>query len=152
VAEGEYLSLRAAANRLGVSVFVFRGMAKRAGLSIGGRVGQPQVSASEVEALLKHTRIPPGSYGPGSVPYTGRNCDVLDAVMKRHGWTDDQLALVVGVDADRVPRWRSSGVPNGYVRALRTLAGSDAVDSLDIAHVLPDGSRRRLVGRPLQRE
>ncbi len=138
---GEWLSVRAAANRLGVSTFVFRAMAKRAGISIGGRTGHPQVPGSEVEALRSGTRIPPGSYGPGSVPYTDRNRHLLDAVVERHGWSEDQVAEAVGVDVDRVRRWRSTGVPNGYVPALRTLADSDTTD---VAHLLPEGSRRRL--------
>jgi hypothetical protein len=116
-------------------------MAKRAGTSIGGRTGHPQVPGSEVEALRSGARIPAGSYGPGSVPYTDRNRYLLDAVVERHGWSEDQVAEAVGVDVDRVRRWRSTGVPNGYVPALRTLADSDTTD---VAQLLPEGSRRRL--------
>ncbi len=107
----EFLSVRTAANRLGGSTFTFRGMAQRAGITIQGRIGRPQVRASQVDALLKGTRIPPGSYGPGSVPYTDRDRDFLDAVVERHGWTDAQVAQAVGVDPGRVHRWRSTGSP-----------------------------------------
>jgi hypothetical protein len=58
LSDSERPSIRAAANRLGVSVFVFWGTAQRAGISIRGQVDQPQVSASQAEAILKHTQIP----------------------------------------------------------------------------------------------
>jgi hypothetical protein len=47
---------------------------------------------------------------PQVVPYGGRtnaaemcNRDLLDAVLERHGWTDDQVAQAVGVEPDRNP-------------------------------------------------
>ena len=68
---------------------------------------------------MRTSRFPTGRYGRGSVPYGGRanatevqHLDLLDAVLSRHGWTDDHLAQAVGVDSNRIAKWRSMGVPN----------------------------------------
>jgi hypothetical protein len=58
-------------------------------------------------------------------------------------WSDARLAREVGVDADTVGRWRSTGVPNSYRRALRALRDA-AHDGQDVAALLPCGSRCRL--------
>jgi hypothetical protein len=47
--------------------------------------------------------------------------DLLDAVVAGLSWTDARLAREVGVDANSVGRWRSTGVPNSYLPALRAL-------------------------------
>jgi hypothetical protein len=159
VTDGEWLPVRSAAARLGLSTFAFRGIAQRAGITIQRRIGHPQVLASQVDALLRNSRISTGRYGRGSVPYGGRknatevrHVGLLDGVVQRHGWTDAEVAQAVGVDSDRIARWRSIGVANGYLPALRALAESDTVDPLHIARLLPEGSRRRLVQSPREPE
>jgi hypothetical protein len=56
-------------------------------------------------------------------PHAGElwHLELLDTVVPRHGWTDGQFAQTLGVKPDCIPRWRSFGVPNCYVPALRSL-------------------------------
>jgi hypothetical protein len=128
VSDIEWVTVAEAAARLGISDSGFRGLAKREEVLVRRRGSQPGVSAEQVEALRMRSRIPPGSYGPELVPYKGRSnagevryLELLDAVVARRRWTDAQVAKALGVQTDRVPRWRSHGVPNCYVPALRAL-------------------------------
>jgi hypothetical protein len=76
-----------------------------------------------------------------------RHLDLLDAVEASLSWSDARLAQEIGVNPDTVGRWRSTGVPNSYLpalRALRDAARNRRLDSLDIAPLLPWGSRCRL--------
>jgi hypothetical protein len=67
------------------------------------------------------------------VPYKGRrnavevrHLELLDAVVARRRWSDAQVAKAIGVQTDRIPRWRSHGVPNCYVSALRALRDDES--------------------------
>jgi hypothetical protein len=150
-----WIGLTDAAARLGLSDSSFLGLAEREGISITHRGGRRGVVATELDDYLKRCQIRPGSYGAGSVPYKGRrspleapHLDLLDAVVSGLSWSDARLAQELGVDADWIGRWRSSGVPNSYLpalRALREAASKVRLVGLDIASLLPSGSRSRLV-------
>jgi hypothetical protein len=76
-----------------------------------------------------------------------RHLDLLDAVVAGLSWSDTRLAQQVGADNHTVRRWRSSGVPNSYLPALRSLRDATAkrgIDRVDLAPLLPWGSRCRL--------
>jgi hypothetical protein len=103
-----------------------------------------------VNAILRRSQIATGSYSSRSVPYRGRrnstdvaHLELLDAVLASRGWSDTELADALGVDAYRHRRWRSVGVPNAYIPALRALRYSDG-DTPDVSALLPQGSRRRV--------
>jgi hypothetical protein len=112
------------------------------------------VTTADLDAYLERCPIALGSHGPGSVPYKGRqtatevrHLDLLDAVAVGLSWSDARLAREVGVDAATVGRWRTTGMPNSYLpalRALRDVARNGRLDGLDIAPLLPWGSRCRL--------
>ena len=68
VTDAEWLPHRHAAARLGVSTFVLRGIAKRAGITLQGQVGHPKVSASDLDALLQDTRCRPGTTAEARFP------------------------------------------------------------------------------------
>jgi hypothetical protein len=130
------------------------GLAQREGIAITDWSGRRGVITADLDAYLERCRIALGSYGPGSVPYKGRqtatevrHLDLLEAVAVGLSWSDARLAREVGVDPETVERWRSTGVPNGYLsalRALRDVARNGRLDSLDLAPLLPWGSRCRL--------
>ena len=129
---GKWLTVPEAAARLGLSPSGFRGLAKRVGIAIQRRGNRPGVPAWEVKALQVQSQIPTGSYGRGSVPYKGRSnaaevrhLELLDAVVNSRRWTDAQVARALGLHSDRIPRWRSRGVPNCYVPALRALRNGE---------------------------
>jgi hypothetical protein len=76
-----------------------------------------------------------------------RHLDLLDAVVAGLSWADARLAREVGVNIDTVARWRSAGVPNSYLpalRALRDAARERRADRVDLAPLLPWGNRCRL--------
>jgi hypothetical protein len=143
-----------AAARLGLSPHSFVSLAEREGIAITERYGRRGVTAAELDAYVARCQIPRGSYSSGSVPYKGRrgpgqvrHLDLLDELAGLLSWDDADLARRVGVDIDTVGRWRSTGVSNGYLRALRALrdaARNGRLDDLDIAQMLPWGSRCRL--------
>jgi hypothetical protein len=149
-----WIRLTDAAARLGLSGSGFLGLAERQGIAITERSGRRGVATAELNAYLERCRIPPGSYRPELVPCKGRDSpvevrhlDLLDAVAVDRSWSDARLAQEVGVDATTVGRWRSTGVPNSYLpalRALRDAARDGRLDRLDIAPLLPWGSRSRL--------
>jgi hypothetical protein len=124
------------------------------GIAITLRYGRRGVTAAQLDAFVERCRIAPASYGPKLVPYKGHNgpaevrhLDLLDAVAAGLSWTDARLAREVGVNTDTVARWRSAGVPNSYVpalRALRDAVGRRRADRVDLAPLLPWGSRCRL--------
>jgi hypothetical protein len=61
--------------------------------------------------------------------------DLLDEVAGILSWDNTDLAQQVWVDIDTVGRWRSTGLPNGYLRdarALRDAARKGCLDGLDI--------------------
>jgi hypothetical protein len=132
----------------------FLGLAEREGIAITQRYGRRGVAAAEPDAYLERCRIAPGNYSPVSVHYKGRHnaaevrhLDLLDAVETGLSWSDTRLAREVGVDAETVAPWRFAGVPNSYLpalRALRDATGKRRVDRLDLASLLPWGSRCRL--------
>jgi hypothetical protein len=149
-----WISLTEAAIRPRLSRSGFLGLAQREGIAITERYGRRGVASAELNGYLERCRIAPGSYSPGSVPYKGRrgpgqvrHLDLLDEVAGLLSWDDADLARRVGVDIDSVGRWRSTGVPNGYLpalRALRDIARNGRLDGLDLAPLLPWGSRCRL--------
>jgi hypothetical protein len=149
-----WVRLTDAATQLGMSRSGFVRLAQREGISITQRYGRRGVAAAELDAFLERCRIAPGSYGPEVVPYKGHNgpaevrhLDLLDAVAAGLSWTDARLAREVGVNTDTVTRWRSAGIPNSYLpalRALRDAARHGRADGLDVASLLPWGSRCRL--------
>jgi hypothetical protein len=149
-----WISLTDAAIRLRLSRSGFVGLAQREGITITERSGRPGVTTAELDAYLERCRIFLGSYGPGSVPYRGRqtatevrHLDLLETVTAGLSRSDARLAREVGVNPETVERWRSTGVPNGYLpalRALRDAARNGRLDGLDIAPLLPWGSRCRL--------
>jgi hypothetical protein len=149
-----WIRLTHAANQLGLSRSSFLGLAEREGIAITERYGRRGVTAAQLDAYLERCRIAPGSYGPELVPYKGHNgpavvrhVDLLDPVGAGLSWTDARLAQEVGVDPETVQRWRSTGVPNGYLpalRALRDAACNGRLDGLDLAPMLSWGSRCRL--------
>jgi hypothetical protein len=112
------------------------------------------VAAAELDAFLRRCRIPPASYGPELVPYKGHNgpaevrhVDLLDAVAAGLSWSDARLAQEIRVDPETVDRWRSTGVPNSYLPALRALVEATRnrrADGLNLTPLLPWGSRCRL--------
>jgi hypothetical protein len=132
----------------------FLGLVEREGIAITERYGRRGVTAAQLEAFVERCRIAPGSYGPELVPYKGRqtatevrHLDLLEAVVAGLSWTDARMAREVGVNTDTVVRWRSAGVPNSYLpalRALRNATGKRRVDRVDLAPLLPWGSRCRL--------
>jgi hypothetical protein len=84
-----------------------------------------------------------GHSGPAEVRYL----DLLDTVASGLSWSDARRAREVGVNIGTVARWRSAGVPNSYLpvlRALRDAPRTRRVDRLDLASLLPWGSRCRL--------
>jgi hypothetical protein len=130
---GKWLTVPEAAARLGLSPGGFRGLAKRVGITIQRRGNRPGVSAWEVKALRVHSQIPTGSYSRESMPYKGRrnagevqHLELLDSVASGRRWTDTRVANALGVHRDRIPRWRSHGVPNCYVPALRALRDGES--------------------------
>jgi hypothetical protein len=149
-----WIRLTDAAARLGMSRTGFLCLAEREGIAITQRYGQRGIAAAELDAFVKRCRIAPGSYGPPLVPYKGRfspgevrHLDLLDTVGTGLSWSDARLAREVGVNADTVKRWRSTGIPNSYLpalRALREAARLGGLDDLDLASLLPWGSRCRL--------
>jgi transcriptional regulator with XRE-family HTH domain len=149
-----WIRLSDATAQLGLPRSSFLSLAERKGIAITERYGRRGVAATDLDALLERCRIAPSSYGPPLVPYTGhgspvevRHLELLDAVAAALSWNDARLAVELGIDATTVSRWRSKGVPNSYLpalRALREAAGTGPVDRLDIAPLLPWGSRCRL--------
>jgi hypothetical protein len=149
-----WIRLTDAAARLGLSRSGFVGLAEREGIAITHRGGRRGVIAAELDDYLGRCRISPASYGPELVPYCGRSSpaevrhlDLLDAVGAGLSWSDARLARDVGVNIDTVARWRSAGVPNSYLPALRPLrdaTGEGRLERLDLAPLLPWGSRCRL--------
>jgi hypothetical protein len=149
-----WIRLTHAANQLGLSRSSFLGLAEREGIVITERYGRRGVTAAQLDAYLERCRIAPGSYGPELVPYKGHNgpaqvrhVDLLDAVVAGLSCTDARLAQQVGLDARTVQRWRSNGVLNSYLPALRALLQATSnrrADGPDLAPVLPWGSRCRL--------
>jgi hypothetical protein len=126
-------------------------LAEKEGIAMTEWYGRRGVTAAELDAYLARCQIPRGSYSSGSVPYKGRrgpgqvrHLDLLDEVAGNLFWDDADLARRVGVDINTVGRWRLTGVPNGYLRALRDAARNGRLDGLDIAALLPWGSRCRL--------
>jgi hypothetical protein len=115
-------------------------MAKREGLAVRRRGNRLGVMASAPDEWGIPARNPPGSYSRGSVPYKGRrdatevrHLDLLNAVLDGRGWTDAQLAVVLGVHNDRILRWRAYGVPNLYVFGLRVLVNRSSPEGPGIA-------------------
>jgi hypothetical protein len=51
----------------------FTALAEREGIAITLRYGQRGVAAARLDAFVERCRIPPGSYGPELVPYSGRS-------------------------------------------------------------------------------
>jgi hypothetical protein len=149
-----WIRLADAAAQLGMSRSGFLGLAEREGIAITERYGRRGVTAAQLDAFVERCRIPTASYGPELVPYSGRSSSaevrhlhLLDAVVAGLSWTDARLAQQVGVDARTVQRWRSNGVPNSYLPALRALLEATRnrrADGLDLAPLLPWGSRCRL--------
>jgi hypothetical protein len=149
-----WIRLTDAATQLGLSRSGFLGLAEREGVVITERYGRRGVAAAQLDAFVARCRIAPASYGPELVPYKGhtgpaevRHLDLLDAVGAGLSWTDARLAKLIGVDTRTVRRWRSAGVPNSYLpalRALRNATGKQRVDRVDLAPLLPWGSRCRL--------
>jgi hypothetical protein len=149
-----WIRLTDAAAQLGMSRSGFLGLVEREGIAITQQSGRRGVAAARLDAFVKRCRIPPGSYRPELVPYKGHNgpvevrhLDLLDAVVAGLSWTDARLALEVAVDLETVARWRSAGVPNSYLPALRALRQAvrlGGLDDLDLASLLPWGSRCRL--------
>jgi hypothetical protein len=135
-------------------LIVFVGLAEREGMAITGRSGGAAWTTAGRDAYLERCQIAPGSYGPELVPHKGHNnpaevghLDLLDAVADSLSWSDARLAQEVAVDIETVARWRSTGIPNSYLparRALREAAGHGRRDGLDLASLLPRGSRCRL--------
>jgi hypothetical protein len=132
----------------------FVGLAEREGIAITQRYGRRGVTAAQLDAFVQGCRIAPGSYRPELVPYKGRqtatevrHLDLLEAVAVGLSWSDARLAREIGVNTYTVTRWRSAGVPNSYLpalRALRDATGKRRADRVDIAPLLPWGSRCRL--------
>jgi hypothetical protein len=149
-----WITLTDAATRLGMSRTSFVRLAEREGIPITQRYGRRGVTAAQLDAVVERCRIPPGSYGPELVPYSGRSTpaevrhlDLLNAVAAGLSWNDARLAREVGVNTYTVTRWRSAGVPNSCLpalRALRDATGKRRVDRVDLAPLLPWGSRCRL--------
>jgi hypothetical protein len=149
-----WIRLTDAAARLGLSRSGFLGLAEREGIVITQRSGRRGVTAAQLDAFAERCRIAPASYGPELVPYKGRNgpaevrhLDLLDAVVAGLSLTDARLAQQIGINTQTVQRWRSTGIPNSYLpalRALRDAAGERRADRADLAPLLPWGSRCRL--------
>jgi hypothetical protein len=123
-----WISLIDAAAPLGLSCSGFVGLVEREGIAVTQRNGRRAVAAAQLAAYLERCQIAPGSHGPELVPYGGRSSptevrhlDLLDAVAAGLAWTDGRLAREVGVNTDTVARWRTAGVPNSDLLALRAL-------------------------------
>jgi excisionase family DNA binding protein len=77
---------------------------------------------SELEAWIRSRQVEEGDIGP-TLPGRARrsNVHLLEAALALPEWDVERVAERLGVKADKVARWRETGVPNRYVKVLREL-------------------------------
>lgn len=122
----EWVTMREAAARLGISTASLRSLAADGSIEIRWRGGRPGVSWTSVEAYIERSRItgrvrdpPLRQVGPDRPV---RGVALMDRVKARFDWSDHDPADALGVWQSVVSRYRISAVPTHQVERLRTLA------------------------------
>jgi hypothetical protein len=136
---GEWLTIGEAAARLGLSPSGFRGLAQAEGIPVERRGSRPGVRATEIVAFIERARIRPGEFPDEDLePIPVRPGDMTegfirayvdgvpgveeaDAIRRRFGWSDHDLAKALGVDWSVLSRYRVKGFPAHRVQQLRAL-------------------------------
>lgn len=115
LADDGHLGLAAAAGRVGIG----HGMVLRAvhaGELQASRSGRRwYITLADLEAWAEAMGLDP--LGPQT---GGFLVGLLERVLAQPGWGEERVALALGVHPETVRRWRQRGVPNRYIRRVRS--------------------------------
>jgi hypothetical protein len=120
----EWVTVREAARRLGMSGAWFKSFAKNEDIH-ARRGNQPCVDWTTVETYIARSRITRVDESLRPKPDLRRpvwGVALLDRVQSRFGWSDPQFGRALGVTPAVVLRYRRNGLPDHQVSRLRRLS------------------------------